>query len=185
MKYVLSLLSKKRVLAGSLTFVKWWYFTWLFFLIVTAAISIFHFLASGKVYIGNSRIPVLLIFIFECVLYIQIIKRTEDFFSLRENNNKTSIMYEVGVKFFLLFFLDFVGLFFGEIQSESKNLPVLLLKSFDPGSNFYAIYSKIYSYIPVVFNFIKPNLEGSSLLVMASVLIFSSKALPGKTADID
>lgn len=169
MEPITNLLANKRLLFVSLFFVKLWYFLWLIFALLSY-VFIFYFgytneeFKVGRIFIINS---VLLI---KSIVYFKTAKVLLQLFFQDTQKNGAHIAH-LSMSFFILFCFDVSALLIGTTKQDGiERMSQLLLDAIGDDSVFYPFYSKIYLYIPAVFDFIKPDLEGSSLLVLSIVL---------------
>lgn len=171
MRSLITILRSKKTLNISLAFVKCWYHAWIYIVVVGMAAMIFYgFHSSNWTNLGKYLL-ISFLFLIEIVLYFRVAALLINILSKNKHEDLTSL----GVNLFSLFFLDIISLLSGKFQGQSLRTFKQLLEVIPKDSIAYEVYSQIYLYIPSVFYFIKPHLEGTSLFI-TSVIVVSLSA---------
>ncbi len=163
----------KKVSTLCLLFFKYWYFLWILITVFSFLFLFYYRIHSGFAVIKHVILIHTSLFI-ESFVYYKIASNV--IFVLSEEFKITSRWLEnLSVYFFILFFLDIASMFSGGFHNSLEKSAVKFLEVLPVDSAFYSLYKKIYLYIPSIFDFIMPHMEGTSLLIIGISLAVASK----------
>jgi hypothetical protein len=172
MDYLISILSNKRLLNLSLFFLRSWYLTWLVIAVLSYSILTYYNLDRGLFSIERLTYIHSSLFI-KSFLYFRIVTDVVDIKSESFRLSK-QWLERLSACFFMLFLFDAISIIAGPFLNTSKVSSRKFLEIIPVESVFYPIYSRIYLYIPAVFDFVHPHMEGTSLLILSIFLAYLS-----------
>ena len=174
MRYIVNLLSRDGFTTGCLNFVKVWYLLWVVISFFSLFLSMYLFLKIG----GSSKVFTIfhnsIFLIINSFLYLKITSALKTLIT-NEINGSHLVLFRISGYLLWLFFLDTISFLAGGDTGSAKFASVKFLEILPEDSVFYSVYLKIYLYIPAVFDFIKPQVEGTTLLVLAAICAGFSK----------
>lgn len=159
-------------------YLKWWSIVWGIFGIV----CIVGFIIFKISYPENPkvlRLFFLSIFILiKNSLYLKIYFCLKDIFLSKHISVR---LRTTGICFLALFFMDLASFFFGD-STNSKRSSVKMFAEILPVDGFFTqFFLKIYGYIPAVYDFLNPQIEGISLFLIGVCLISFSREFQTET----
>lgn len=166
-------MKNKKLLSLSLGFLKWWYLAWLGIAALGFVLAIYYSFTHeirnvGHLFLVNS---VLLI---KSFVYWKI-SNILAYLLIGDSLEKRVNLKNMSNCFLVLFCFDLISLFAGGGGGGLKGASQKFLEILPSDSVFYPIYSKVYLYLPAVFNFIEPRLEGISLIILSIILATLSR----------
>lgn len=178
MKYFLidKVLRNKRLIHSCLFFLSSWYIFWICMGTLAMIVQIFLGFNRPDFYTVSRPLFTSVFLIIKMGFYYRVTRILGGLiFSKSSADLRTQGMVRLSLAFFYLFLLDSISLFNGKFYPSSTDTAKDFMKVLTEGSTIYEIYSKIYIYIPMVFDFINPQIEGTALLVTSVVLLSLSK----------
>jgi hypothetical protein len=168
-----------KLLFCSLSYVKVWYGLWIILALLSYALTIFF---NGRVESLNTFNMLVLntIILITSFLYYQASSYLVKAFNESRSSRK-SYFKRLSVIFFVLFVFDVISLFRGGFRDSLKLASSTALEIIPKENFFFPLYQKIYLYIPAAFKFLKPGLEGVSLLILA--VMFAALSFKSNEAD--
>lgn len=149
------------------------YFKWLYIILIIITILSFLFMLYYQFqneFSDTKRLIFIHIsLLIKSILYYKIASSL--LLLLKDNANVSKKWFErIGGAFFLLFLLDLISLVFGKFQNTPNKAAELFLQILPKGGTSYFLYEKVYLFIPAIYNFFLPRIEGISLLILAVTL---------------
>lgn len=155
---------EKKVLRIFLLFFSGWYLISSVVALCTLFLCTFLYVSEGS--IGGRVVFVSVVFLVKTLIYVTIARSLVRYFEIDKNEKKLQL---VSVCFLILFALDLVSLFTGDFNENSTNAAKLLLELLSTESWYNEGYSRIFLYVPAVYDFLKPQLEGVTLLLLSVI----------------
>ncbi len=173
MKSVIALLGSKKIFHVTFVLIKSWFFFWLAISITSIVAGVYLYLVQDIYKAIGVLLPSFILLI-KSILYIYVLKKAVKLFT--EMESYSSSLEVISFNLLMLFFIDASSLFLGSTNGDSiKKTSILFLDVLNKDSTFYEFYSNVYIYIPAAFHFIRPELEGVSLLVLSVITAFASR----------
>lgn len=168
---IIKKLGSDKALNLCVKYIKLWYISWVAIGVITLTFSIIYFKQYGDLELGRMIYLHFVLFL-KSLLYFIIAK--ELILVLKNEQGYNGKLRKIGMIFFILFIIDIAAMLTGKVASSNKSSLESFLGLLSKDSFSYTIYSKIYFYIPSLFDFLQPQIQGVSLLIMAVVFFMLS-----------
>lgn len=161
-------INAKLILKHTLNYVIFWYLGWAIFSVLVLIVYLY-----GLVF-GGHDLHSVLYKIFSCMLllinsflYLKIGRLTRD--NIYTPNPEIGWKKKVSTFLFVLFGFRLILFFVG--NSERGSVLLRIKELLPPGNVISDFYNSIYLYIPAIFEFLKPQLNGFTILIMAILFL--------------
>ena len=159
----------QKILTVCFRLLKFWYLVWLFISVLNMFISVYYLLRVNENFPMGRMAYLNFVLFIKSLLYFNIIKNLNDLFFIKTGNGQQRFK-RLSIFFLVLFLFDVLSLFSGSVRSEGKNVASMFLEVISEESFIYPLYTRVYIYLPQIYEFIKPDLTGSSLLIVSLIL---------------